>query len=79
MSPASLPASTAASSSAPSRLAPNATSIARAYLQLIVTEHGVADLRTADIDTRAKALIAIADPVFRDTLAEEWDQIRSAM
>ena len=61
------------------RLRANATSIARADLRFIVTEHGVADLRHADIDTRAAALIAIADPAFRDTLANEWHQMRSAM
>lgn len=61
------------------RLPANATSIARADLQFIVTEHGIADLRQADIDARADSLIAIADPAFQDTLAREWKQMRSAM
>ena len=61
------------------RLTSNAISIARADLEFIVTEHGIADLRHADIDTRAAALIAIADPAFRGTLTNEWDQMRSAM
>lgn len=34
----------------------------------IVTEHGVADMRGRSISERAKALIAIADPAFRDEL-----------
>jgi acyl-CoA hydrolase len=37
----------------------------------IVTEHGVADMRGRSISERAAALIAIADPRFRDDLAKE--------
>lgn len=37
-------------------------------LQFVVTEYGVADLRWADIPTRAARLIAIAHPDFRDEL-----------
>lgn len=37
----------------------------------IMTEYGVADLRWADIPTRAKRLIAIAHPDFREELAFE--------
>lgn len=40
-------------------------------VQYIVTEYGVADLRFADIPTRAKRLIAIAHPDFRDELTAE--------
>ena len=34
----------------------------------VVTEHGVAELRGRPISQRARALIAIADPRFRDEL-----------
>jgi acyl-CoA hydrolase len=34
----------------------------------VVTEHGVAELRGRSIAERARALIAIADPSFRDSL-----------
>ena len=34
----------------------------------VVTEHGVADLRFKSLDERAKALIGIADPAFRENL-----------
>ncbi|MEO1100960.1 MAG: acetyl-CoA hydrolase/transferase C-terminal domain-containing protein [Pseudomonadota bacterium] len=61
------------------RLAPNATSITRADIGTVVTEHGAADLRGLAIDARAGALIEIADPAFRDRLANDWDAIRSAM
>jgi acyl-CoA hydrolase len=37
----------------------------------IVTEHGVADMRGRSISQRAAALIAIADPRFRDDLERE--------
>ncbi len=52
---------------------------ARADADLVVSEHGVARLRTADIDARAEALIAIAAPAFRDQLSQEWDRRRRAM
>lgn len=35
---------------------------------LVVTEHGIADLRGADADARADAMIAIAHPAFRSEL-----------
>jgi acyl-CoA hydrolase len=37
----------------------------------IVTEHGVADMRGRTISERAAALIAIADPAFRDELTAQ--------
>ena len=37
----------------------------------IVTEHGVADMRGRSISQRAAALIAIADPAFRDELTAQ--------
>jgi acyl-CoA hydrolase len=37
----------------------------------IVTEHGIADMRGRSISQRAAALIAIADPRFRDGLTQE--------
>jgi acyl-CoA hydrolase len=37
----------------------------------IVTEHGVADMRGRSISQRAAALVAIADPQFRDDLERE--------
>jgi acyl-CoA hydrolase len=37
----------------------------------VVTEHGVAELRGRSLSERARALIAIADPQFRDGLEAE--------
>jgi acyl-CoA hydrolase len=41
----------------------------------IVTEHGVADLRGRSISQRARSLIAIAHPRFRDDLTDEARQL----
>jgi 4-hydroxybutyrate CoA-transferase len=38
----------------------------------VVTEHGIADLGFKSLDERAEAMIAIADPKFRDQLSEDW-------
>jgi 4-hydroxybutyrate CoA-transferase len=48
----------------------------RADADIVVTENGVAHLRDKSIDERAAAMIAIADPGFRDALAGEWAAIR---
>jgi acyl-CoA hydrolase len=47
-------------------------SLGRMDIDLVVTEHGVADLRARDYDARARALIAIAAPQFRDVLEQQW-------
>jgi 4-hydroxybutyrate CoA-transferase len=44
----------------------------RADADIVVTEHGIADLRAKPLDERARALIATADPAFRDELAQRW-------
>lgn len=61
------------------RLPNDATSIARADLQTVVTEHGVADLKHKSIEDRAQALIGIADPQFQDQLAADWHEIRKGL
>jgi 4-hydroxybutyrate CoA-transferase len=50
----------------------------RADADIVVTEHGVAQLRDKSIDERAEALIGIAAPASRDELAEQWRRHRSA-
>ena len=47
---------------------PGVASLPRTDVDMVVTEHGVADLRGLDIDQRAGRLIAIAAPAFRDDL-----------
>lgn len=61
------------------RLAPAASSIARADMDTVITEHGIAELKGKTIDQRAQSLIEVADPGFRDDLSKSWDAIRSAM
>lgn len=56
-----------------------AVSAARGDVDYVVTEHGVADLRWAGIDSRAEALIAIAAPQFRQDLLAHWRQRRLCM
>jgi itaconate CoA-transferase len=41
---------------------------ARIDTQFIVTENGICNLRGMSSDERARALIGLADPVFRDEL-----------
>ncbi|MCC6828392.1 MAG: hypothetical protein IT550_09210 [Novosphingobium sp.] len=50
-------------------------SLSRLDTDIVVTEHGAADLRNKGHDARAEALIAIAAPPFRDALADGWRRI----
>ena len=47
-------------------------SLGRMDTDIVVTEHGAADLRGLDHHERARGLIAIAPPDRRDRLAEQW-------
>lgn len=59
------------------RLPAGATSIARAEIDTLVTEYGVAQLRDLSVEARAQAIIAIAAPDHRAALAEGWASVRS--
>jgi acyl-CoA hydrolase len=48
-------------------------------MDIVVTEFGVADLREATVDERARLLIAIAAPAFRDDLARAWAERRARL
>ncbi len=54
-------------------------SVARGDVDAVVTEYGIADLGTADLDARAHALIAIAAPHFRAHLTDAWAQRRRSL
>lgn len=58
------------------KLPPVAVSVPRADVGLVITEHGVADLRGLTLDGRAEALIGVADPGHRDRLANTWAEMR---
>lgn len=52
-----------------------AVTTSRNDVAYIVTEHGVAGLKGKTIRQRAEALIAIADPLFRDQLRDEFFEL----
>jgi len=58
---------------------PDPPSIGRADPVVVVTEHGVADLRGLSIDARAEALISVAAPSHRDRLDADWSAMRRTM
>jgi acyl-CoA hydrolase len=51
----------------------------RYLTDVVVTEHGVAELSGRSLDERAQALIGIAAPGYRDALANAWDRIRAGL
>ena len=66
-----------ASAGAISRIVPQGAghgpvSLSRFDVDLVVTEHGIADLRFLGHEARAQALIAIADPAAREELTRSW-------
>lgn len=50
-----------------------AVSVARADVDYVITEFGVADLREASLAERAERLVAIAAPAHRDALWVAWE------
>lgn len=68
-----LPASArGASRIVPPGSAPGPVTLARTDIDIVVTEHGAADLRGLSHDRRAAALVAVASPDHRETLARAW-------
>ena len=67
-----LPASAAGGSASRivSRLADGVVTTARSDADVVVTEHGIAELRDCSLPERARRLTAIADPAFRDELTD---------
>ncbi len=51
------------------RLADGVVTTPRAEADIVVTEHGIAELRGRTLAERARALIEVADPAFRSELA----------
>lgn len=71
-----LPSTVGADSRIVPRLTPPWVTLSRGWADVIVTEHGAADLRGRTLDSAAEALIAIADPSHREGLAEAWSALR---
>ena len=57
------------------RLADGVVTTPRAVADLIVTEHGIAELRGRTLAERARALIQVADPAFRTELARASERL----
>jgi 4-hydroxybutyrate CoA-transferase len=57
--------------------AQDVVSCPRADADIVVTEHGIAQLRGSSLDERARALIGIAAPAFREALEKQWTEGRS--
>jgi acyl-CoA hydrolase len=55
----------------PTLLEGSAVTLHRSHVDHVVTEHGVAQLRGRTVRERTRALIAVADPKFRDELASK--------
>lgn len=56
----------------PPSAAAGPVALGRMDVDVVVTEHGAADLRALDHAGRAAALITVADPAHRDALADAW-------
>jgi len=54
-------------------------SLGRFEVDLVVSEHGAADLRGRSHAARARALIAIADPSHREALARSWAEVATTL
>jgi acyl-CoA hydrolase len=57
------------------RLADGVVTTPRAEADLVVTEHGIAELRGRTLAERARALIQVADPAFRAELARAGERL----
>src|SRR5262249_54889271 len=57
------------------RLADGVVTTPRAEADIVVTEHGIAELRGRTLGERARALIAVADPKFRSVLADAAERL----
>lgn len=49
-----------------------AVTLSRNDVDYVITEYGIAALKGHTLEERAKALIQIAHPKFRDSLMDEW-------
>jgi acyl-CoA hydrolase len=61
------------------RLDNGMVSLPRHMVDVVITEHGVADLRGATVFARAEALMAVAAPGFRDGLEQAWNEIKQQL
>ncbi len=53
--------------------------VPRHLADVVITEHGIAELRGRSMEERAMALIGIAAPEHRNALATAWDGVRAGL
>ncbi|MDT4854409.1 Butanoate coenzyme A-transferase [compost metagenome] len=58
---------------------PAMTSLSRVDIDYLVTEHGVAVLTGASVHERAAAIITVADPAYRESLTQAWQDIAARL
>lgn len=61
------------------RLADGVVGLTRGDTDIVVTEYGAAHLRHLGVDARARALIGIAAPEHRESLAQAWHTLRRSL
>jgi acyl-CoA hydrolase len=61
------------------RLEDGMVSLPRNAIDIVITEHGIADLRGRCVFARAEALIAVAAPAFRPGLETAWNEIKQQL
>ncbi len=61
------------------RLAAGATSITRNDTDILITEHGTAQVAGLGLDARADAILALAAPHHRPALADAWRALRATL
>ena len=54
-------------------------SLSRMDIDVVVTEHGAADVRGLGYEARAEALVAVAPPDHRSDLAEAWRETKNTL
>jgi acyl-CoA hydrolase len=57
------------------KLADGIVTTPRAEADLVVTEHGIAELRGRTLAERARAMVAVADPAFRAELEQARERL----
>jgi acyl-CoA hydrolase len=57
------------------KLADGIVTTPRSEADLVVTEHGIAELRGRTLAERARALVAVADPAFRAELEQARERL----
>lgn len=61
------------------KLSAGTTSLGRADIDILVTEHGTARLRHLSLDARAETIMSLAAPEHREMLAEAWRTVRGSL